>query len=65
MMDSSSARSSTESAGNSPETPRWLPWLWAVLVLAGTLTYVLAARLGDRHAAVKVLLAWWREVLGL
>jgi hypothetical protein len=65
-MDSSFAGSSADPAGNDAlETPRWLPWLWALLVLAGTLTYGLAARLGDRKAGVKALLVWWRAVLGL
>lgn len=64
-MDSSFAESSADPAGNASRTPRWLAWLWAVLVLAGTLTYVLAGRLGDRNTGIEVLLAWWRAVLGL
>ncbi|HEX8436554.1 hypothetical protein [Archangium sp.] len=64
-MDSSSAESSAEATGQVLETPRWLPWLWSGLVLAGSATYAIASWTEDRNQGVLTILGWWRAVLGL
>jgi hypothetical protein len=75
-MDSSFAGSPTDGVGapsapvatateTATDTPRWLPWLWSGLVLAGSATYAIGSWTEDRNNGVRGILAWWRGVLGL
>ncbi|PTL81567.1 hypothetical protein [Vitiosangium sp. GDMCC 1.1324] len=64
-MDSSFAESSADDTDQAAETPRWLPWLWSGLVLAGSVTYAIASWTEDRNQGVRTILDWWCAVLGL